>query len=158
MKATLVPFNALYGLDVCSRLIDEEKVQLEAFTGTPFNMDTLLQSLLNLRGPKWAILHAERAVIVGGFIPRRPAVYETWLLSAAEAWAGNLGITGIVHGAMADMLKNGARRLETVCLEARSQTRAWYPKIGLRYEATFSQYGARGETAVMYVSTAEVAA
>jgi hypothetical protein len=153
MKAILMPFNAMYALDVCSNLIEDECRQIEAFTGKQYNIDAALLSTLTFNGPKWSILHNDRAVVVGGCIPHRPGVYQSWFLSTPAAWQPGIGVTGITRRVVVDMLKNGARRVETVCLADRALTRQWYEKVGLRFEATHEQYGVRGETAAVYVAT-----
>jgi hypothetical protein len=152
MKAILMPFNAMYALDVCSNLIEDECRQIEAFTGIEYNIDVFLAHYLNMRGPKWSILHNDRAVVVGGLIPHRTGVSESWFLSTPAAWQPGIGVTGLTARVVADALKNGARRIETVCLADRALTRQWYEKVGLRLESTLEQYGARGETAVRYVA------
>ena len=150
-----MPFNGLYALDVASRCIQGECDQIEAFTGRPYQIDEVLQAVLNFNGPKWSIHYQDKAVAVAGLLQHSKTRFESWFLSTPECWTPGIGVTEIVKRVVAQTLENGARRIETVCLADRTTARRWYEMIGLRFETTLEQYGVNGAKAVQYVATRE---
>lgn len=154
----LETFNLLYAMDVCSHLIPEDRRQYAAFTGNRYDIDEMIVHVCQLPGPKWAArgLAAPFALAIGGYMPVRKGVYHSWMLTRPEAWFRGSPITSLTAEVVTGMLKNGAHRLETVCLADRLDARAWYPKIGLQYETTLKNYGVGGEDAVSYIALAEV--
>lgn len=140
---------------VCTHLIPEDRVQYEAFTGRPYEIDAAAVGHWHFAGPKFTAFVDDRPIVVGGYVPVRPGVYNSWFLSTPEAWR-TPGVTTITRQIIAGMLQNGAHRLETVCLASRADTRRWYEKIGLRFETTLEKYGARGEDAACHIATREV--
>lgn len=143
-------------LYVAALLPEEERKQIEAFTGG-FDIDATAMSAWRFAGPKWTLVNDEKpfeALVVGGYAPCRSGVYSSWFMGTAAAWRYGAEVTEHTHERIQWMLKNGAHRLETVCLASREQTRRWYEKIGLTYETTLKSYGVNGEDAVCYIALA----
>ena len=140
---------------IAVKLPDEERQQLTAFTGRRYDIDQVVMDAMRFGGPKWAVVDEAtpwNALVVGGFIPRRPGVFESWFLALPDVWVKGSGITEITAEIIRGQLESGAHRLETICLASRAQTRRWYERVGLKFEATLQNYGAHGEDAAVYVA------
>jgi ribosomal protein S18 acetylase RimI-like enzyme len=62
-------------------------------------------------------------------------------------------MTTLIRMHIKDALEhNLARRIETVTLPERSRARAWYEKLGLKFESTLPGYCADGADGVLYVA------
>lgn len=143
-------------LSVCIRMPEDERKQLEAFTGEEYNSDNAAVGNFTVPGPKWVVKDAEMSPIaVGGFVPQRPGVYRDFLLSTPEAWGANwFGLTRICRRMMAAMLENGAHRLECIVplarVAARPELERWYDSVGYRSEGILWRYLADGTDAKIY--------
>lgn len=143
-------------LIVSAYLPEDERAQISAFTGAPYEIDANAVRAWRLPGPKWAVAtdaEPNRALVVGGFIPQRPGVYQTWFLATPEAWQPGIGkeLTEIVAAAIKTQLSS-AHRIETLCLASRERTRRWYERIGLHFETLLHGFGANGEDAALHVA------
>lgn len=162
-KLTLHPYSLSGALIVASNLIGPDREVIEALTGRPFNAEEAAAETLHYPGMHWIAADAETPHIACGFIRQRGVggateVYRTWFFSTPEAWTTYLGsTTRIARSLIQSMLHDGhAHRIETLTLASYTETRAWYDRIGLTYEATLRQYGAKGEDVVIYSALAKV--
>lgn len=138
---------------VLSHLIDDERRQIEEFTGSPYDYNTIAIATWALPGPKWALRDAtDRPLGVAGLERLRPGVYRSWFYSTAELWEQS-DVTFITENVIKQMLEIDAHRIETIALEDRHQSRRWYERLGLRLEATLQGFGATGRNAVLYTAT-----
>lgn len=133
------------------KLVQEDREQWEELTGRPYDADAIALECWGYAGPKWAICDEEgMPLAAAGCRLMRPNVYQSWFLSGEELWTHGKKVTEITRKVMLQMLETGAHRIETLCLERRQKTRAWYVQVGLHFEAEFVNYGATGAGAVQY--------
>lgn len=139
-------------LDVCHRLPADEREQIEAFTGGPYNVETYAAAYHLKSCPKWVLCNGTQALAVAGFDLVRPGVWQDWMFSTPEAWTPEnwRTTTRYVRRVMNAMLKTEAHRLQCISLASRIQAHAWYRTLGLVYESTLESYGANGENALMF--------
>lgn len=139
-------------LSVCFDARDDEREQHEVFTGDRYDPEIFAARLSLLGGPSWSICRDEKPLLVAGFIPLRPGVYQDWMVSSNAAWAdGNWReVTKIARRVMQAMLTHEAHRLQCISLRSRIQAHRWYNILGLRQEGVLEAYGVNGEDAVMF--------
>lgn len=132
-------------------LIEEDREQWYEFTGQPYDADDVAVRCWNFQGMKWAICdETNMALAVAGLCRVRPGVYQTWFLSGHELWTHGKKVTEVTSKVARMVLAEDAHRIETICLAKRKETRSWYEKCGLHFEAEFPNYGVSGANAVQY--------
>lgn len=143
-------------LKVAAALPQDEREQLEAFTGEPYSVDGCAVGNFSVPGPKWVIKADDEPIVIGGFVQQRPGVWRDFMLTTPDAWAKHwFPITRIAKRAMNAMfLSKQAHRLECVApaarLAARPQIEDWYRILGYNREATLSGYCASGADAIIF--------
>lgn len=143
-------------IKVCAKMPQDEREQLEAFTGEKFDIDGAAIGNFTVLGPKWVVKVADEPICVGGFVPQRPGVYRDFMLNTPEAFEQYwFSVTRIARRAMDAMFKSGqAHRLECIApatrLAARSQIEDWYKVLGYTREAPLWRYCADGSDAVIF--------
>ena len=142
-------------IHVCLNMPQDEREQLEAFTGEKYSVDGAAIGNFTVAGPKWVIKADDEPICIGGFVPQRPGVYRDFMLTTPDAWTRHwFAVTRIARKAMDGMLANGAHRLECVApmdrLAARPKIEDWYRLIGYTREAPLWRYCANGTDAVMF--------
>lgn len=160
------PFLADF-IQVAARLPEDERAQIEAFTGEKYDVDGAAIGNFCVPGPKWVAKVAEdeetfavglaRPIAVGGFAPTRPGVWRDFLLNTPEAFDPKnwFALTRSCRRAMDAMFQSGqAHRLECVVPAARVQSRPelvkWYKVLGYNEEGIRYGYMANGGDAVAY--------
>lgn len=150
-------------IQVCSLMPEDERKQLEAFTGEEYSIDSAAVGNYSSPGPKWVIKAAEcfddfavgksTPLVVGGFVPQRPGVYRDWLITTPQAFEKPYAftLTRICRRIMDAMLTQ-AHRLECVVpaarLQSRPELREWYRVLGYNEEGLRYGYCANGADAV----------
>lgn len=142
-------------LKVCYLLPEEERRQLEAFTGHEYTVDGAAVGNFMVNGPKWVIKDDQTPLCVGGFSMERPGVWRDFLLSTPEAWSPKywFPVTRICRKIMDGMLNSGtAHRLECVAPAARltPKLEGWYKLLGYNREGVLYGYCANGADAVIF--------
>jgi hypothetical protein len=141
-------------IKVCLNMPQDERDQLEAFTGEKFNIDGAAIGNFTVAGPKWVIKADDEPICIGGFVPQRPGVYRDFMLTTPQAWDHWFAVTRVARRAMDGMLKNGAHRLECVApaarLAYRPEIERWYSVLNYKKEAPLWRYCADGTDAVMF--------
>jgi hypothetical protein len=135
-------FNDPYLLDflkICAAMPADERAQLEAFTGQPYDVDGAAVGNYTAPGPKWVIKNDGVPLVVGGFVPQRPGVYRDFLLTTPDAFAQfAFPITRICRRIMDAMLISVAHRIECIVpaprLESRPELVKWYKVLGYEQE------------------------
>lgn len=144
-------------LMVCSDLPQDEIEQIEAFSGSKFDAETIAVQIMSLGGSKWTGYDKEthEPLVVAGFTQIGPTLWRSFMLASNKAWAEHgIEVTVECRRAIKQLIQDQQHiRLETVCLASRDKARKWYLAIGLEYESTMPAYGATGETAVLYTKT-----
>lgn len=158
------PFLADF-IQVAARMPEDERAQIEAFSGEKFDIDGAAIGNFCVAGPKWVAKVAAddeafaiglaTPIAVGGFAPCRPGVWRDFLLSTDEAWAHWFPLTRACRKAMDAMFASGqAHRLECVVPAARVQSRPelskWYRVLGYNEESLRYGYCANGADAIAY--------
>ena len=93
-------------IKVCLNMPQDEREQLEAFTGEKYDVDAAAIGNFTVPGPKWVIKADEDVLCIGGFVPQRPGVYRDFMLTTPAAWETHwFAITRIARRAMDAMLK-----------------------------------------------------
>lgn len=142
-------------LRVVSLMPDDERQQVEAFTGEPFNMDAIAVNNFTVPGPKWVVKNeAMEPLVVGGFVPQRPGVLRDFMITTPDAWKHGLALTRICKGAIDAMLESGAHRVECVVpvvrVQARPEIQRWYSAVGYQKEGILQRYLANGGDAEIW--------
>ena len=60
-------------IKVCINMPEDERKQLEAFTGQPYDIDGAAVGNFTVEGPKWVIKADDEPIVIGGFVPQVPA-------------------------------------------------------------------------------------
>ena len=145
-------------IKVCWQLPQDEREQIEAFTGQPYDIDGAAVGNFMVQGPKWVAkegLDAE-PLAVGGFAQQRPGVWRDFMLNTPAAFAKEnfYSMTRLCRRAMDSMLSNGAHRLECIVpakrLAERPELENWYGVLRYRREATLRAFLANGGDAVIF--------
>jgi len=150
--------NPLLGdfIQVCAQLPQDERDQLEAFTGQPYDIDGAALGNYMTVGPKWVLKDGETPICIGGYVVQRPGVYRDFMLNTSEAFEKKywFGVTRTARRTMDWILHNGAHRVECIAparrLAARPQIEDWYKILGYNREATLYGYCANGADAVSF--------
>lgn len=143
-------------LKVCINMPEDERKQLEAFTGQPYDVDSAAVGNFTVPGPKWVIKADDEAICVGGFVQQRPGVWRDFMITTVPVWGKHwFAVTRTCRKAMDAMFTTGqAHRLECVTplsrLAYNPKIEAWYRILGYTREATLSRYLADGSDAVMF--------
>lgn len=143
-------------IKVCINMPQDEREQLEAFTGEKYDIDGAAIGNFTAPGPKWVIKADDEAIMVGGFVPMRPGVYRDFALTTPEAWKHWFPVTRIVRRVMNAMLAidGPAHRLECITpavrLAYRPEVEKWYSALKYKREAPLSKYCADGSDAVLF--------
>lgn len=142
-------------LRVVLKMPDDERAQLEAFTGQPFTVDGCAVGNFTAPGPKWVIKVDDEPLVVGGFSQERPGVWRDFMLTTPEAWQHWFPVTRICRRIMDAMFQSGqAHRLECVAptarITARPEIEKWYKILGYNSRVLLHGYCASGADAFMY--------
>jgi hypothetical protein len=150
----LLGTNLLHVLSICQDIPADEWDQI-AKMGGPLRHDALAIWAYNVAGPKWTNTDAAgKTLMVGGLIPQREGVYQSWFLATNHAWKNHAKELTVEAIELKEIIfRDGAHRVETVCLASRSAALVWYQKVGLTFESTMKSYCTDGSDAVMYVDT-----
>lgn len=152
-------FNNPFLLDfikVCASMPQDEREQLEAFTGEAYDIDRAAIGNFTVPGPKWVLKVDNEPICIGGFVPQRPGVYRDFMLNTPEAFEKHwFGVTRIARRAMDAMFKSRqAHRLECVVpaarLAYRPELERWYSTLNYKKEASLWRYCANGTDAVIF--------
>jgi hypothetical protein len=137
---------------VCHKLRPDEREQMEAFTGQPYNPDALASAKFASAGPRWVLCAGETPLCIAGFDMIRPGVWQDWMLSTPEAWADGAWreTTRATRKVMDAMIGSEAHRLQCVSLASRTEAHRWYKVLKLKFEGKLEGYGANGEDALMF--------
>jgi hypothetical protein len=132
---------------------EDERKQLENFTGVPFDIDGCAVGGYSAPGHKWVIRNDKREPLcVGGFVRERPGVWRDFMMTTPQAWAQHgFQVTRICRRIMDAMLISGeAHRLECIAPLSRQHVFKWYKILGYNKEATLHGYCADGSDAVIF--------
>ncbi len=137
---------------VCIEMPQDEREQLEAFTGEKYDIDRAAVGNFMVYGPKWAIRADGVPIVVGGFAFQRPGVCRDFLLTTPAAWSKHwFSVTRICRRLMDDMLHTKeVHRIECIALASRTKAFRWYDVLGYHKEGTLHGYCANGADAVIF--------
>jgi hypothetical protein len=131
----------------------DEREQIEAFTGEKYNVDAIALGNFLAHGPKWVLKVGDEPICVGGYAPQRPGVYRDWMINTPAAFSKEnwFQVTRIARRSMDWILHNGAHRVECICLANReAKNSRWYKTLGYNREATLYGYCASGADAIIF--------
>lgn len=139
-------------IKVCIAMPQDERDQLESFSGQPYNIDSTAVGNFCVEGPKWVIKADGEPIVIGGFALQRTGVWRDFMLTTPEAWTHHwFPVTRICRRIMNAMFASGqAHRLECVTLASRVQAIKWYRVLGYTLEATLPRYCADGKDAISF--------
>lgn len=140
---------------IAQLLPQDERDLAERMSGEPFDAETAAAQYFLAPGYKWVIDEPARPLAACGLLPTgEPGTYRSWFMALDRAWIEHgTELTEVVKLLIARALEDGlAQRIETVTLPERSRARAWYEKIGLKFDSTLPGYCADGADAVLYVA------
>lgn len=141
---------------VALEMPQDERDQLEAYTGMPFDIDGCAIGNFSAPGPKWVIKSDDRPIVIGGFVSERPGVYRDFLLTTPDAFSEHwFKVTRICRRIMDAMLiSKQAHRLECITpmlrLSSRPELEKWYKILGYNKEGVLHGYCANGADAVIF--------
>lgn len=139
-------------LKVAARMPQDEREQIEAFTGQKYDLDGIAVGNFTVPGPKFVIKADGEPICVGGFVPQRPGVFRDFMLTTPEAWEKHwFGVTRVCRHAMDWMLNTKqAHRLECISHHSRTKAFRWYEVLGYNREATLYGFCANGADAIIF--------
>lgn len=150
---------------IAAQLPDDQRKQIEAFSGVPYDIDGAAVGNFIVPGPKWVVKVADseeefaagnaHPIAVGGFVPQRPGVWRDFLLATSEAFEGKnwFHMTRECRRIMDAMLRSGtAHRLECIVPARRLDQRLekWYGVLGYHFEGIRYGYLADGGDAIAF--------
>jgi hypothetical protein len=139
---------------VANDMPDDERRQVEAFSGLAYDAQRIAADNFLIPGPKWVMKAGDLPLCAGGYIQVRNGVWRDYMLTTAAAWAPEhwLSVTRFARKIMNSMFTAGvAHRLECITTAeryARPELAKWYKILGLHYEGTHHGYCASGADAV----------
>lgn len=143
-------------LKVCASMPQDEREQLEAFTGEKYNIDSAAVGNFTVPGPKWVIKADDEPISIFGAVPQRPGVWRDFMLNTPQAFEKHwFQVTRIARRAMDAMFISGqAHRVECIVpakrLAYRPEIEKWYSILNYKREATLWRYLADGSDAVIF--------
>ena len=141
---------------VAKRMRADERAQFVAMSGLPeYDADVCARAGANTPGASYAYVdRAGYPVLLGGFEPLRPGVYEGWHMATADGWERyGAAFHRLSIRLMNDLFAQGAHRIQTCALESRVLAHAWYERIGMKNEGVLAGYCTNGSNAVMFART-----
>lgn len=138
---------------VAARMRLDEQAQFAALTGRPYDADLCARAAVQCDGPAWVYLDASGfPVLIGGFEPQRPGVFEGWHMAVEGEWDRYWrSFTKISARLMDDLFASGAHRIQTCALASRPQAHAWYEKaLGMTCDGLQPGYFADGQDGLMF--------
>lgn len=142
---------------ICCLMPEDERKQVEAFVGQPYDIDSVAVGNYLVQGPKWVIKDGTKPLVVGGFKQQRPGVWRDYMLTTPEAWEKKywFAVTRTCRRAMDSMFTSGqAHRLECIAPKARLDARpilySWYELMGYHAEGVRYGYCANGTDAMAF--------
>lgn len=140
-------------LIVAERAPQDERDQLEAFTGQPYNAEGAAAGAWAQPGPKWVFKTDKgQPLAVAGYVQERPGVWRDFMINTPESFGEHwFSVTRHAIRIMNAMFLSGqAHRLECVSLASRTKAHEWYGVLGMNFEGTMHGYCASGADAVLY--------
>lgn len=145
-------------LYVAARLPQDERDQIEAFSGVPFEIDGAAIGAFMAPGPKWVSRKDGKPVSVGGMVPERPGVWRDFMMNVEGAFddpAYALFITRQCRKIVDAMFRSGqAHRVECIVplqrITARPELVRWYKVMKYRQDAVIPAYLANKYPAVVF--------
>lgn len=139
-------------LTVCRHITDDQKAQMEAFSGEAYHFERTAMNYAQADGPSWVMCENDQPIAVAGFLPIRKGVWQDWMITTDRPWEKDAwrAITRYTRRIMDGMMEKHAHRLQCVSLASRIAAHKWYPAIGYTYEATLRGYAANGEDVKMF--------
>lgn len=143
-------------LMVCNKMPQDERDQLAAFTGEPYDVDGAAVGNFTVPGHKWVIKADDEPIVVGGFATQRPGVWRDFLLTTPEAWEKHwFPVTRICRRIMTAMFISGtAHRIECIVpkprIDAHPALWGWYEVLGYHKEGLHHGYCANGADAYSF--------
>ena len=138
---------------VCLQMPQDERDQIQAFTGAPYDVDNTAINNFLAPGPKIVLKVGDDPICIGGFIQQRPGVYRDFMINTPASFSPKhwFEVTRISRRFMDHVLHNGAHRVECICLASReARNSRWYKVLGYNREATLYGYCASGADAVLF--------
>jgi hypothetical protein len=138
-------------------LPEDERAQVEAMVGQPYDIDSVAVGNFMVPGPKWVAKDDGIPIAVGGFAQQRPGVWRDYMLTTSQAWERKywFSVTRNCRRIMDSMMAGGAHRLECIVpatrVKQRPELESWYRVLGYRNEGTRRGYCANGDDAVAFV-------
>jgi hypothetical protein len=143
-------------LKIAARMPDDERKQIEAASGEPYDIDGVAVGNYCAPGPKWVIKADEVPLVVGGFVLQRRGVWQDFLLTTPEAWVDHwFSVTRVCRRLMDAMLQSGqAHRLQCIVpvlrMEGHPKLWGWYEVLGYHKEGLHHGYYASGADAYSF--------
>lgn len=141
------------------RMRADEIAQFLAVHGlTRYDPEQAARTFIAAPGESYVLLDdANLPVLMGGFIPIRPGVYEGWQVGTDELWAKHWRLICKVSRRMIDGFfeRDDVHRIQICAVASReSKTFMWYERgLGMQREALIRRYCGNGEDAIMFART-----
>ena len=132
----------------------QDELKIFSLVAGPAVDERFIAQLFQFSHDAVALVPAEdpnRALVVAGFTHQRPGVSRTWMMATDEAWEkyGRELTTYTERGIALQLAK--LHRVETVCPDSHIRAKAWYPRLGLKQEATLAKFCSDGSDAALFV-------
>ncbi|MGI9335791.1 MAG: hypothetical protein ACR2RL_21805 [Gammaproteobacteria bacterium] len=155
--STLTPMTRSDALWVCSRVVADERRQIEALIGRDFDAEAEAMRCTR-RDTAYTIAAPDgERVMVGGFDLVHPRLARCWSLSTPR-WGEHVrDITRLSRDGIERVLNDTeVHRMEILCSAGRTGAHHWYTRsLGFVEEAVLHCYGHAGEDFVLFARTTD---
>lgn len=135
----------------------DEIAQFEAFFGK-WDIQQAGRFFITKPEPRFALVGKDNLpVVAGGYEEVQPDIWQSWMLGTTEGWQSQWRtITKASRWYMGELIRAGARRLQTNVLSTRMDTCEWYARgLGLKLEGVHRGLGRGGQSVSDYALVAE---
>lgn len=145
---------------LAARLRPDEIAQVLAMSGNlHYDPDLAAREFATIPGEAFVLVDDDnRPVLIGGFMPLRPGVFEGWMVGTVDGWAQHWrAITKTSRRLLDSLMADGAHRVQVTALASRTCAHDWYVR-GLRMDQSpvcIVGYCASGDDAIMFARLKE---
>lgn len=150
----VVQFQDLHAYIVCGQMREDEQLQYMVCTGaTEYDPQEAARNFINCDGIKFTLVDDDgMPVVIGGYTQPGLGRWSSWMAGTDAGWGQHwVSITRAARWLMSELIRTGARRIETVALASRTKANEWHERsLGLKLEGVARKYGQNGEDLAVY--------
>lgn len=135
-------------LNVCQHIRADD---LREISETRWTSEDIAESLWQVPGGKFAVVHDGIPVALLGVVPVWPGVGQAWLIGTDEIGSRGVEVMKASKRIIKTLLDLEMHRIHAYSAVFHTQAHRWLEMIGFRRESTLKQYGKTGEDFYCYV-------